>query len=248
MSARVMNALGASELERTICATRRAWPGRRWRTASRRRSIPRSGRTRATCSSGAGTRCRPRRTCGASCSTPGGAVRGWWSSTRSAAARRGSPTSTCARCREPTPRSALGMMRAIVDAGLARRGLVPRAHRRLRRAARDAGGLPGRARGRDLRRRRGGDRARRRASSRRRSRRCSASGSAPSATSARRRRTARSPRCPRSSGAWRAPRAAAARTSRRPPPRRVSDGRARARRPAARARCARSTCPSSATR
>ena len=31
-------------------------------------------------------------------------ARGWWSSTRSAAAPRGWPTSTCARCRAPTPR------------------------------------------------------------------------------------------------------------------------------------------------
>ena len=34
----------------------------------------------------------------------GAAARGWSWSTRSAAAPPGSPTSTCARCRAPTPR------------------------------------------------------------------------------------------------------------------------------------------------
>ena len=44
MSARVFNALGASELVRTICATRGHGAGRSRRTASRPRSIPSSGR------------------------------------------------------------------------------------------------------------------------------------------------------------------------------------------------------------
>ena len=49
MSARVMNALGATELERTICATAGMRRDGAWPTACHRRSIPRSGRTLATC-------------------------------------------------------------------------------------------------------------------------------------------------------------------------------------------------------
>ena len=64
-----MNTLGASQLERTICATAGHHRHGDGATAFRPRSIPRSGRTRATCSSGAGTRCPPLRTSGASCST-----------------------------------------------------------------------------------------------------------------------------------------------------------------------------------
>ena len=45
--------------------------------------------------------------------------RSWSSSTRSAAAPRASPTSTCARCPGTDAALALGMMRAVVDAGLA---------------------------------------------------------------------------------------------------------------------------------
>ena len=46
-------------------------------------------------------------------------ARSSWSSTRSAAARRASPTSTCARCPGTDGALALGMMRALLDAGLA---------------------------------------------------------------------------------------------------------------------------------
>ena len=113
-----------------------AWWARSPRTASRPRSIPRSGPTRATCSSGAGTRCRPRRTCGASCSTRAapGAQLVVVDPFRSRTAR------VADEHLRPLPGTdaalALGMMRAIVDAGLAGRGLVPRPRRRLRRAAR----------------------------------------------------------------------------------------------------------------
>ena len=127
------------------------------------------------------------------------------------------------------------------------RGVVPRAHRRLRRAARPPRRLPGRALRRDLRR---AGRATSRASACEFAPtrpRCCGSASAPSATWARPSPTARSPACPR----WSAPgatAAAAAPTSRRRPPPRSARVRAGARRPAAAARCARSTCRSSATR
>ena len=63
---------------------------------------------------------------------------------------------------------ALGMMRAIVDAGPRRRGVVPRARRRLRRAARAARRASGRALGRaSAASPAEDDRPRRRASSRR---------------------------------------------------------------------------------
>ena len=62
----------------------------------------------ATCSAGAGTRCRPRRTCGASSSPRGARGPGSWSSIPSAAAPRAWPTSTCARSRAPTGRSRSG--------------------------------------------------------------------------------------------------------------------------------------------
>ena len=118
MSARVMNALGATNLERTICATA-GIVGRVDGARRLARGRPRGvAATPATCSSGAGTRCRPRRTCGASCSTRARRARGSSSSTRSAAARRGWPTSTCARCPGTDAALAIGMMRAIVDAGL----------------------------------------------------------------------------------------------------------------------------------
>ena len=247
MSARVMNALGASALERTICATAGHVGRGRRRTASRRRSIPRSGPTRATCSSGAGTRCPRRRTCGASCSRrarPG--ARSWWW-TRSAAAPRGWPTSTCARSPAPTPRSRIGMMRAVVDAGLQDEDwcrahadgyddlLAALAEHPVERCAEICGvdaatHRAGRAR---VRHRPG--------------RRCCGWAWAPSATSARPPPTRRSPRCRRSTGAWRdrgggcsyIPTATAGAVSSRP---------ARARGPAAGPGTRRSTCRSSATR
>ena len=73
-------------------------------TASRPRLIPRSGRTPATSCSGAGTRCPPRRTSGASCSRRAAPAREWWWWTRSAAAPHAWRTSTCSRSRAPTPR------------------------------------------------------------------------------------------------------------------------------------------------
>ena len=108
MSARVMNALGASALERTICATAgiigtvqahgvspevdpEEWPNARylliwgWNPLS---TAPHLWRKLL------------------DARRPGRAARGGGS--RSAAARRGSPTSTCARCRAPTPRSPSG--------------------------------------------------------------------------------------------------------------------------------------------
>jgi hypothetical protein len=105
MSQRVMNALGASELVRTICAS----AGIAGVTAtSLRRWTPRSGHMRATCSCGAGTRCPPRRTCGGCFSTRAARGRRSWSSTRGAAAPRAWPTSTCGRSLGPTPRSRSG--------------------------------------------------------------------------------------------------------------------------------------------
>ena len=140
---------------------------------------------------------------------------------------------------------ALGMMRAIVDAGLARRGVVPRARRRLRRAARAAGRDPVEHWARRAACRRTTI-ARSGASSPPRSRRCCGSASAPSATRARRSPTARSRACPRSRAPG-ATSAAAARTSR--PRRAARSVERRSSAPTcAPGRCARSTCPSSATR
>ncbi len=108
MSARVMNALGATRLERTICAT----AGRR-RRGDGARALAR-GRPR-------GVAERPlradlglepdvdrARTSGASSSTRARPARGSWSSTRSAAAPRAWRTSTCARSPAATPRSRSG--------------------------------------------------------------------------------------------------------------------------------------------
>ena len=107
MSARLMNALGASNLERTICATA-GYTGTAMAHGVSPEVDPRSGRTHATSLFGAGTRSPPRRTCGASCSTRASRVRGLWLSIPSGAGRRGWRTSTCAHCRAPTPRSPSG--------------------------------------------------------------------------------------------------------------------------------------------
>ena len=75
--------------------------------------------TRATSSSGAGTRCRRLPTSGDSSSRRAGTARVWSWSTRTGAAPPGSPTSTSGRDPGTDGALALGMMRAMVDAGLA---------------------------------------------------------------------------------------------------------------------------------
>ena len=125
----------------------------RWRTASRPRSTRRSGRTRATCSSGAGTRCRPRRTCGASC---------WTRAERARGCGRGPVPQPHRAGGRRAPAPAAGHRRRARDRDDARdrrrrpprRGLVPRPRRRLRRAARGARRAPVEDCARDLRRRR----------------------------------------------------------------------------------------------
>ena len=171
---------------------------------SRPRSTPRSGRTRATCSCGAGTRCRPRRTCGASCSTRAepGAKLVVVDPFRSRTAR------VADEHLPPLPGTdaalALGMMRAIVDAGLADEEWC-RAHadgydELLARL----GGVADRAcAAGDLRRAGRGDRARRPRVRFARSRRCCGSASARSATSARPRPTRTIACLPALAGAWR---------------------------------------------
>ena len=137
---------------------RRLSSGPRWLTASRPRWTPRSGRTRATCWCGAGTRSPRRRTCGESCSTRARRARGWWWSTLPQPHRAGggrAPAAAAGHRRRAGDRDDAG------DRGRRppRRGLVPGAHRRLRRAARGAGPHErGGVRG-DLRGRRRGDRA-----------------------------------------------------------------------------------------
>ena len=172
------------------------------RTASRPRWTRRSGRTPATCSSGAGTRCRPRRTCGASCSTRAsqGARLVVVDPFRSRTARLADEHL------RPLPGTdaalAIGMMRAIVDAGLHDEDwcrahadgydeLLARARtaRASRSAPRSAGWTRRRSRAWD-------------ASSPPRGPRCCGSAWAPSATPARRPPTRRSHRCPLLTGAW----------------------------------------------
>lgn len=67
MSARVMHAIGASGLERTICASAGV-AGVRATHGVSPEVDPEEWPNAATCSSGAGTRCRRPRTCGACCS------------------------------------------------------------------------------------------------------------------------------------------------------------------------------------
>ena len=216
-------------------------------TASRPRSTRRSGTTPATCWSGAGTRCRPRLTCGGRSSTraatgPGSCVVDPF---RSRTAR------VADEHLRPLPGTdaalALGMMRAIVDAGLVDEEWC-RAHTDgYRGAARAPRRAPGRALGGDLRRARRADRRGRRATSPAPSRRCCGSGSVPSATSAPRSPTGRSPACRR----WSAPgatAAAAAPTSRPRPPARSRARVARRGRAARRRGRAGSTCRSSVRR
>ena len=184
-------------------------------TAPPQRSIPSAGRARATSCAGAGTRCRPRRTCGG-CSSP-----------RAGRARKlvvvDPFRSRTARVADehlrplPGTDAALGAGDDARDRGrrAAGRGLVPGAHDGLRRAARAAGRAPRRALRRGVRRARGGhrpDRARVR-------------GDAAVAAAPRRRRAAppgRPDRLPdarlpaRARRAHGGTRAAAARTSRRP--------------------------------
>ena len=201
MSARLMNALGASELVRTICATRR---DRRRGQHARRLARGRpgaSGRARATCSCWGWN--------------PMSTAPHLWRLLL-AARRNGARLVVVDPFRSRTARVADEHLRPLpgTDAALgagddardrrrrpAGRGVVPRAHRRLRRAAGAAGRAPGRALGRAVRRAGGHDRARRPRVRDARSRRCCGSASAPSGTRARRSPTARSRACPR----WRAP-------------------------------------------
>ena len=202
MSARVMNALGATRA-RAHDLRHRGDRGHGDDARHLARGRPRGvAATRATCSSGAGTRCRPRRTCGASCSTRArpGARLVVVDPFRSRTAR------VADEHLRPLPGTdaalALGMMRAIVDAGLQDEEWC-RAHTdgydellggsasaRSSECAAICGVRPrtSRASGREF------------ATT---GRRCCGSASGPSATWARRPPTARSPRLPALTGAWR---------------------------------------------
>ena len=118
MSARVMNALGATDLERTICATA-GYTG----TADDARHLAR-GRSRGVAAralrAGVGLepavdRAPPLAQAARRAQGPG---RGSWWSIRSAAAPPAWPTSTCAPLPGTDAALAMGMMRAVVDAGL----------------------------------------------------------------------------------------------------------------------------------
>ena len=119
MSARVMNALGATDPRADDLRERRHRRRRVATTASRPRSIPSGGRKARYVLSGAGTRCRRRRTCGACCSrrARNGARLVVVDPYRSRTAR------VADEHVRPLPGTdaalALGMMRAVVDAGLA---------------------------------------------------------------------------------------------------------------------------------
>ena len=139
MSARVMNALGAFEPGADDLRHRRHGGHVLGATACPPRWIPRSGRSaRHAAGAGAGTRCPPRRTCGASsCSRRAGrgaTARGGGSVPQPDRARGGRASQPSAGHRRGAgPRHDARR----VDAGLRGRGLVPRVHRRLRRAARE---------------------------------------------------------------------------------------------------------------
>ena len=200
-----MNALGASDLVRTICAT----AGTPAATDARRLARGRPGRVAARPlhrSSGAGTRCRPRRISGVSCSRR---ARGRPPGRRRPVPQPHGPRrrrAPAARCPGTDAALAMGMMRAIVDAELQDEELC-RAHTDgydemlagwtsypVDRCAAICG-VPA-----DV------DRRRRPRRSPPRGRPCCGSASAPSATAARRSPTARSRACRRS----RAPGATAA--------------------------------------
>ena len=183
---RLMHALGASELERTICAT--------------------AGIAGVVATHGALARGRPGGVAARALPARVGLEPAVDRAAPVAQAAGGAPRRRAARRRRPVPQPH-GARRRRAPAAAAghrrgararddargrrrrprRRGVVPRARGRLRRAARAAGRADGRAVGRRVRRRR---RRRSRASpatSRARSRRCCGSASARSATSARRR-------------------------------------------------------------
>ena len=128
MSARVMNALGATR--RSSARSARAPASRASMATTRRLARGRPGGVAARAlrsSSGAGTRSRPRRTSGASSSRPAGAARGSSSSTPTAAAPPASPTSTCSRCPGTDGALALGHDARDRRRRPRRRGVVPRA-------------------------------------------------------------------------------------------------------------------------
>ncbi len=197
MGARLMNALGASKLERTICAS--------------------AGIAGTLSTHGLSPEVDPEEWQHARYVLIWGwnpmstAPHLWRSSSRpakrrQARRRRSLPQPNRARGRRAHPADAgtdgalaLGMMRAIVDAGLARRGVVPRAHRSATTSSsRGSGEIPVERCARSVRRAGRQDRADRARVRAGRSPRCCASESAPSATSARRSPTARSRACRRS--------------------------------------------------
>ena len=105
MDRRFFHALGASLLDRTICASARRATASRPPSARRWATTPRRSCTRA--SSWPGGRTSSARTCtsGRSSRRRGGAGRGSCASTPTARAPRRSPTCTWRRTRAPTPRS-----------------------------------------------------------------------------------------------------------------------------------------------